>query len=154
MLGVYIAPDGNCSKQFESMMQKATEYSERIKTCYTYRHEAWLALTTMAMKSIDYALPATTLTESECDQIMWRLLKSFLPKSGVNRYIVQNMFNKFGGKMPHLQRPPFFPSEVSAPPAGSRPCCWPLPLSSPASHSSLYPQSFSFYRFHPLYSFS
>lgn len=50
-----------------------------------------------------------------------------------NRYIAQNMLNKFGGKMPHLQRPPFFPSEVSAPPAGSRPCCWPLPLSSPAS---------------------
>lgn len=43
------------------------------------------------------------------------------------------MFNKFGGKIPHLQRPPFFPSEVNAPPAGSRPCCWPLPLSSPAS---------------------
>ena len=91
MLGVHIAPNGDCKVQFEHLMKKATEYGERIQTCYTYRHEAWLGLTTMALKSIEYSLPATTFTEQECDKIMWQLLKHFLPKSGINRYIKRDV---------------------------------------------------------------
>ena len=91
MLGVHLAPDGNNKKQFEEMMKKATEYSERMRTGYVHRHEAWLGLTSMATKSLEYCLPATTLSESQCNQIMWKLIQSFLPKSGINRYIKRDV---------------------------------------------------------------
>lgn len=87
MLGVFISPDGKGTTQFEHLLHKATYFGERICTCYTYRHEAWLGLSTMAMKSIKYSLPATKFMETECDQIMCQLLKHFLPKNGINCYI-------------------------------------------------------------------
>lgn len=49
--------------------------------------EAWIALTTVAMKSIEYCLPATMFTKKECQEIMWILIESFAPKVGINCYI-------------------------------------------------------------------
>ena len=87
MLGVFISPSGNNERQIQNLLSKAHDYAERVRTCHTYRHEAWLGLTTMAMKALEYCLPATTLTEKDCDKIMWPLLQQFLPRCGVNRYI-------------------------------------------------------------------
>ena len=39
----------------------------------------------MVMKSLEYPLPACTLTETQCDAIMWKVRKVFLPKAGINR---------------------------------------------------------------------
>ena len=51
----------------------------------------WIALQTMVMKSLEYPLPALTLTENECKEIMWIVLKTFLPNAGVNRYISRDL---------------------------------------------------------------
>ena len=37
------------------------------------------------MKSLEYALPAMTYTEDECNELTWPLLKQLLPKAGINR---------------------------------------------------------------------
>ena len=48
------------------------------------RHEAWTALTAVALKSIEYGLPALTLPQKDCTKIMWPLLQGYLPKLGLN----------------------------------------------------------------------
>ena len=62
-------PDGNCNKQLQQMKLKATKYGELLSTAHIYHHEAWIGLTSMTPKSIEYALPATTLTKSECNEL-------------------------------------------------------------------------------------
>ena len=42
-------------------------------------------MTAVALKSIEYALPALTLTEEECTKIMWPLLQGYLPRVGLNQ---------------------------------------------------------------------
>ena len=87
MLGVNLAPDGNNEKQVQILKEKAARLGHSISVSAASHSEAWLALQTMATKSIEYPLPALTLTEKECSSIMWRLVEKFLPKTGVNRNI-------------------------------------------------------------------
>ena len=84
MLGVYLTPNGSNSLQFQKMKEKAMMLADRVRTSHLKRHEAWIALTNMVMKSLEYPLPVTTLTEKECTEIMWQILQKFLPKTGVN----------------------------------------------------------------------
>ena len=88
MLGVYLAPDSNNDKkQVEIMKERASKIAELAWAGHIKKTEAWVVLTTMAMKSLEYSLPAPTLTENECNKIMWQLLNKILPKSGINRNI-------------------------------------------------------------------
>ena len=91
MLGVYIAPTGSNTAQVSFLKDRARYFADAIRTSNIYASESWIALTTMAMKSIEYCLPATTLTEDECKEIMWILIESFLPKSGINRFIKRDV---------------------------------------------------------------
>ena len=97
MLGVFLTPDGNNREQVKQLKLRASSIAELIRTKHVYRHEAWLALTTMAIKSIEYCLPATTLSYEECKEIMWIMIKDFLPKSGVNRYIKRDVLYALTG---------------------------------------------------------
>ena len=85
MRGVFLAPDGNNRKQKKSMKEKMVQLGEYIRTGHVSRKEAWTSLNLIAMKSLEYALPAMTYTEDECNELMWPLLKQFLPKAGINR---------------------------------------------------------------------
>ena len=91
MLGVYIAPDGNNDVQYEHLIARTKQLGDKMRTTYCYNHEAWIGLTTIAMKSIEYCLPATTLSKVQCDNIMWQLIKEFLPRAGINRYIKRDI---------------------------------------------------------------
>jgi exonuclease III len=87
MLGVYLSPNGSNDTQFKAMLEKTKHYGEMIRTGHIYKHEAWIALTTIATKSLEYAVPALTLTKEQYKKIMWPLLQSILPRAGVNRNI-------------------------------------------------------------------
>ena len=91
MLGVYLAPNGNNKLQVQKLKEKATKMTEYIRTGHIKKNEAWIALTTMAMKSVKYPLPELTLTEKECEEIMWILIKTFLPRTGINRNIKRDV---------------------------------------------------------------
>lgn len=91
MLGVFIFPDGNCKEQKRQLMLKAEKYGELLLTSQIYKHEAWIGLNSMALKLIEYALPATTLSKKDCNEIMWKLIKNFLPLAGINRYIKRDV---------------------------------------------------------------
>ncbi len=91
MLGVFLAPDGNNQRQIAKMKTKASQFGEKIRAGHVEKHQAWLAMTLMATKSLEYPLPALTLSEKECTEIMWPLLKNILPKSGLVRTIKRDL---------------------------------------------------------------
>lgn len=66
MLGVYLTPNGSNKLQLQKTMEKVNEVAEYIRTGHLKPYEAWTALTTMILKSIEYPLPALTYTEEEC----------------------------------------------------------------------------------------
>ena len=91
MLGVHLSPDGSSDEQVRQLKNKAIKAADIIRTTNVYPSEAWIALTTMAQKSLEYCLPATTLSENNCKEVMRPLLTSFLPKAKINRNIKQDV---------------------------------------------------------------
>ena len=91
MLGVYLAPDGNNMQQKLIMTEKMNKFSEYIRTGHVTRHEAWICLNMITLKSLVYALPAMTLTEKEYKEIMKPVFRQFLPKIGINSNIKREL---------------------------------------------------------------
>jgi Reverse transcriptase (RNA-dependent DNA polymerase) len=90
-LGIYFAPDGNMKAQVEYLTNKARTWAEQIRCGFLRRQEAWYSLTTCIMKSIDYSLPATTMTFQETESIMKPILSTGLSKSGICQKISRNV---------------------------------------------------------------
>ena len=82
-LGVFLAPDGNNDAAVTHLRNKTEEWQEQIRTSHLQKHEAWYALTSMIWKTIEYPLPALTLTYDECVNIMAPAKSGGLSKSGV-----------------------------------------------------------------------
>ena len=91
MLGVWLAPDGNNVKQVEEMRRKSIEWGEKIRTGMVDKRDAWLAMKSTIMKTLEYPLLALTLSENECNHIMAPLLKAGLPKAGICRNIPRSI---------------------------------------------------------------
>ena len=89
MLGVRLAPDGNQKEQLEAIKTKMKVFADLIRVGHVTKHEARTSLTMMAMKSLEYMLPAMTLSEKEYADIMKPVLKYYLPKAGINRNIAR-----------------------------------------------------------------
>jgi hypothetical protein len=84
-LGVYLAPDGNMKLQAEAMRKKAVEWSDRLCSASLPRRLTTQALLTTILKTLEYPLAVTTLTSSQCHNIMQPLLQSALPRMGIMR---------------------------------------------------------------------
>ena len=82
-LGVRLAPDGNCDDQFKFMVNVATEWGEHIRTGHLPRHLVWESMHTTILRTLLYPLPATTLSQKQCHQIMAPILKYGLPCAGI-----------------------------------------------------------------------
>ena len=84
-LGVILAPDGNNDDQVEALLQKAEQWAELITTGHLKRDEAWRALNSTILKSLEYPLTATTLTRQEITKIFSPVRQAALPASGIVR---------------------------------------------------------------------
>ena len=91
MLGVSLAPDGNNEVQIEIAKNKMKHLAEQIRVGHINKHEAWISLNSITMKTLEYMLPAMTITEDEYRSIMAPVLKQFLPKMGINRNIKRDI---------------------------------------------------------------
>ncbi len=91
MLGVFLSPDGSNATQLKEMIKKANTKATQLKKGYVNRYEAWVALSKVACKSIEYPLPALTLTEKECKKVMTPLLQAYLPAAGFNRHFPHDL---------------------------------------------------------------
>ena len=106
MLGVNLAADGNNRSQVERMMKAATVWQEAIRTGKLHRSDAWTGLRTTIMKTLEYPLAATTLSQQECNKIMAKVLSASLPAGGVWRHmprsVVHGPVNMTGLGIPDL----------------------------------------------------
>ena len=84
-LGVRLAPDGNNKAEVAFLRQRVNEWADRIRTGHLPRRLVWESMHTTIMKSIQYPLPATTLSEAQCRSIMAPLLAQGLSGTGVVR---------------------------------------------------------------------
>ena len=82
-LGVFLAPDGNNQAAVEHLRGKMIEWRDQIRSSHLQKSEAWYALTSTIWKSIEYPLPALTLTYNECNYIMAPAKEGGLSKSGI-----------------------------------------------------------------------
>ena len=85
MLGVFLAPNGADEKQKQEMITKTTALGDKIRTGNLTKNETWMALNLVAIKGIEYPLPALALNEKDYEEIMRPLWKNYLPKMGMNR---------------------------------------------------------------------
>ena len=86
-LGVHQAPDGNTRDQFEYSLDKSRVWRSKMRGARSQRHIVQLALRTTITRTLQYAGPATTLTEAQCRQIEGPAVNAALSAAGINRHI-------------------------------------------------------------------
>ena len=69
MLGVLLSPDGNDSQHKQKLIKKMTTLGEYIRCGSVNGHEAWMGLSLIAMKTLEYSIPALTLSEKDYKEI-------------------------------------------------------------------------------------
>jgi hypothetical protein len=90
-LGVRLAPDGNNAAEAIFLRERVNDWADRIRTGHLPRKLVWESWQTTISKSIQYPLPATTLSESQCRSIMAPLLAQGLPGIGVVRSLKRDV---------------------------------------------------------------
>jgi hypothetical protein len=83
-LGVWQAMDGNNIKQIAQLRKKTKEFADCMRTGYLSKNNAWYAINTTIMKTLEYLMTATTISEAEWEDIMKPLLKAGLPRAGIS----------------------------------------------------------------------
>ena len=81
-IGVFLAADGNNKAQVEKLWGKADEFAKSICTGFVSKREAWQALKTMIMKTLEYPMVALNLTKAQWCYIMTPILKHTLRWAG------------------------------------------------------------------------
>ena len=83
-LGVWQAMDGNNTKQVAQLLKKTEDFADCMRTGYLSRNDAWYAINTTIMKTLEYPMTATTISEAEWESIMVPLLQTGLPCAGIS----------------------------------------------------------------------
>jgi len=87
-LGILAAPDGKWKDHVTYLIEeKIKPWNASIRTSYLHRHDVYRSAFTSIFKSIDYTLPATSMTTSQCKLINTQLHKKFLPRIGVDVHL-------------------------------------------------------------------
>ena len=84
-LGIFIAMDGNQKAEVAKLRSKAVEFAEQVRTGFVTRDEAWHALNSTIMKTLEYPMEAISLNRKQWDYIMAPIVKAVLPRSGIVR---------------------------------------------------------------------
>jgi hypothetical protein len=71
--------------QKEAMRLKAVQWSDHVRSGHLSRHLVLHAMLTTILKTLEYPLPVTTLSKTDCDYIMAPILQHCLPLIGVVR---------------------------------------------------------------------
>ena len=80
-LGVVLAPNGNNEDAFKTLKKKAQTWRDHVRAGHLLPRLAWQAATTTIMKSLEYSLPALTLSEDQCNKLMGIVKEGLMPKA-------------------------------------------------------------------------
>jgi len=83
MLGSITAPDGNTKEQFSTLRDKAKDWGTKIQHGYLNRYDVSTNLKQGLIKSLEYPLGVSLLTEKECDNILAPAMSTFLRRMGL-----------------------------------------------------------------------
>jgi hypothetical protein len=81
-LGVWQAMDGNNTTQIENLLRKTDEFAKQMQMGFLTKNNAWFAITSTIMITLQYPMAATTISEKEWEHIMIPILKVGLPRAG------------------------------------------------------------------------
>jgi hypothetical protein len=84
-LGVMQAMDGNNTAEIAHLRKKAEAFAESMRTGFLSKNDSWFALTATIMKTMEYPMATTTMTEKEWITIMAPIYQAALPRSGMDR---------------------------------------------------------------------
>jgi len=79
MLGVYLAPNGNNKMQIQILLDKTQKWEDNAHTRHLNKLAAWLNLISTILWQVHYIVPATMISQAQCNQTMspcywWGLL--------------------------------------------------------------------------------
>ena len=87
-LGIVTAPDGNWKDHVTYLIEeKIKPWNQSIQSSYLQKQDIYRAAFTSIFKTIDYTLPATYMSTSQCQLINAQLHKRFLPKLGIDVHL-------------------------------------------------------------------
>jgi hypothetical protein len=66
-LGIMFSPTNKTEDERTYLREKTNKWADQVRTGHLKKHDAWLCLQTTIMRTIEYALPATTLTKQQLD---------------------------------------------------------------------------------------
>ena len=106
LLGVMLCPEDNGEAMTDFLRTKADTWAEHAKTKPINTTLAWTGLKAGIMKSLEWPLVATTITESQCDSIMSSVvqtgLRSARVQSQLDEALVYGPEDYLGMGLPNL----------------------------------------------------
>jgi hypothetical protein len=81
------AMDRNNVDKIEHLLKKAVVLADLMRTGFLSKNDAWLALTATIMKTMERPLATRTVNEAEWGAIMTPVLRSGLPRAGMDQRI-------------------------------------------------------------------
>ena len=84
-LGIFIAMDGDKSKQIDFLQQKARIYNEQLRTGAIEKRHAWYSYTASFSKILEYPMEAIDLSLEDWDGIIKIFISTLLSRSGIVR---------------------------------------------------------------------
>jgi hypothetical protein len=77
--------DGTQMKQTEALISITNRWADRVRSGWLTKIEAWFSLMWCIMKTLEYPLMATSLSQKQCDEIMQPILDAGLAALGISR---------------------------------------------------------------------
>jgi hypothetical protein len=105
-LEIMIRPDGKMTDEVKYLKGKVYEWCDGICTKRLHPNESWHCVNSTIIKTLQYLLTATTLTEQQCKEIIRPILKTALAlcnaQSNLPRALVHGTLHSRGLNIPNL----------------------------------------------------
>jgi hypothetical protein len=87
---------GQNPREIKRLRKKSEEFAESMQTGFLSKADACYALDMTILKTLEYPMVATTITEKLCEYIMAPILQAGLPRAGIARHFPRDVL--FGPK--------------------------------------------------------
>jgi hypothetical protein len=85
------SPTGQMDEEIQYLKGRSTQWMEKTRMGFLKNFEAWICLQTTIMTTIEYALPATTMSRKELGLVMSPIVNIGLAKSGICRKLARSI---------------------------------------------------------------
>jgi hypothetical protein len=84
-LGIMTRPDGKMLDEMKELQRKTNQWCDGVRTRRINPEEAWYSLNATILKTLEFPLTTTTLTEEQCKELLRPVLKTALPLCKIQR---------------------------------------------------------------------